>query len=62
MTEWAVCVWCVRFYHGPIFWNYGLLPQTWENPNIEHHEVSTTMMTLTTTGGCSEGLTADHVT
>lgn len=23
-------------YHGPIFWNYGCLPQTWENPNEEH--------------------------
>jgi len=27
------------FYHGPIFWNYGLLPQTWEDPNHEHPEV-----------------------
>ncbi|KAK7239657.1 inorganic diphosphatase [Aureococcus anophagefferens] len=26
----------LRFYHGPIFWNYGCLPQTWENPNEEH--------------------------
>merc|ERR1719384_2795354 len=25
----------VRNYHGPIFWNYGLLPQTWEDPNVE---------------------------
>merc|ERR1712008_320659 len=23
-----------RLYHGPIFWNYGCLPQTWEDPNI----------------------------
>jgi len=23
-----------RSYHGPIFWNYGCLPQTWENPNV----------------------------
>lgn len=23
----------VRDYHGPIFWNYGFLPQTWEDPN-----------------------------
>jgi len=23
-----------RLYHGPIFWNYGCLPQTWENPTI----------------------------
>ncbi len=21
----------IRFYHGPIFWNYGMIPQTWEN-------------------------------
>lgn len=26
----------LRDYFGPIFWNYGCLPQTWENPNIEH--------------------------
>ena len=24
-----------RLYHGPIFWNYGCLPQTWEDPNVE---------------------------
>jgi len=23
-----------RHYHGPIFWNYGCLPQTWEDPNV----------------------------
>merc|ERR1711988_1317641 len=28
-----------RLYHGPIFWNYGCLPQTWENPNEEHPEL-----------------------
>ena len=22
----------LRDYHGPIFWNYGMLPQTWEKP------------------------------
>eukprot|EP00922_Rhytidocystis_sp_ex-Travisia-forbesii_P048625 GHVS01072402.1.p1 GENE.GHVS01072402.1~~GHVS01072402.1.p1 ORF type:complete len:202 (-),score=37.48 GHVS01072402.1:100-705(-) len=22
----------LRFYHGPMYWNYGALPQTWENP------------------------------
>jgi inorganic pyrophosphatase len=22
-----------RFYHGKIFWNYGFVPQTWENPD-----------------------------
>lgn len=26
----------LRDYHGPIFWNYGCLPQTWEDPNIVH--------------------------
>jgi len=29
----------LRFYHGPIFWNYGCLPQTWENPNDKHPEL-----------------------
>jgi inorganic pyrophosphatase len=29
----------LRDYHGPIFWNYGCLPQTWENPNDEHPEL-----------------------
>ena len=26
----------LRDYHGPIFWNYGAFPQTWEDPNVEH--------------------------
>jgi len=25
----------LRDYHGPIFWNYGMLPQTWEDPNVQ---------------------------
>lgn len=29
----------LRDYHGPIFWNYGCLPQTWEDPNIVHPDV-----------------------
>ena len=29
----------LRDYHGPIFWNYGCLPQTWEDPNQEHPEL-----------------------
>lgn len=29
----------LRDYHGPIFWNYGCLPQTWEDPHVTHHEV-----------------------
>jgi len=24
----------LRDYHGPIFWNYGMFPQTWEDPNV----------------------------
>ena len=28
----------LRDYHGPIFWNYGMLPQTWENPHVVHPE------------------------
>ena len=27
-----------RLYHGPIFWNYGFLPQTWEDPNVKGSE------------------------
>ena len=26
----------LRSYHGPIFWNYGALPQTWEDPTHLH--------------------------
>merc|ERR1719424_1373347 len=29
----------LRNYHGPLFWNYGCLPQTWEDPNVMNHEV-----------------------
>jgi len=29
----------LRDYHGPIFWNYGCLPQTWEDPNVNHPEL-----------------------
>ena len=29
----------LRNYHGPLFWNYGAVPQTWEDPNIKHHDV-----------------------
>ena len=29
----------LRDYHGPIFWNYGLFPQTWEDPNQMHPEL-----------------------
>ncbi|CAE8589450.1 unnamed protein product [Polarella glacialis] len=29
----------LRDYHGPIFWNYGYLPQTWEDPSVEHPEL-----------------------
>lgn len=27
-----------RFYHGPLYWNYGCLPQTWEDPRIASDE------------------------
>jgi len=29
----------LRDYHGPIFWNYGYLPQTWEDPSLNHPEL-----------------------
>jgi inorganic pyrophosphatase len=29
----------LRDYHGPIFWNYGFLPKTWEDPTVEHPEL-----------------------
>jgi len=29
----------LRDYHGPIFWNYGCFPQTWEDPNVKHPEL-----------------------
>ena len=29
----------LRYYHGPIYWNYGCLPQTWEDPNVKNEEV-----------------------
>jgi len=28
----------LRDYHGPIFWNYGMIPQTWEDPSVVHPE------------------------
>jgi len=28
-----------RFYHGPIFWNYGFVPQTWEDPALRDAEL-----------------------
>jgi inorganic pyrophosphatase len=29
----------LREYHGPIYWNYGALPQTWEDPSVIHPEM-----------------------
>lgn len=29
----------LREYHGPIFWNYGFFPQTWEDPSVEHPDM-----------------------
>mmetsp|Transcript_48455 Transcript_48455/g.139346 ORF Transcript_48455/g.139346 Transcript_48455/m.139346 type:complete len:308 (-) Transcript_48455:302-1225(-) len=30
----------LRHYHGPIFWNYGFFPQTWEDPTEVHPELN----------------------
>jgi len=29
----------LRFYPYNINWNYGLLPQTWEDPDVKNHEL-----------------------
>lgn len=31
-----------RYYHGPIYWNYGCLPQTWEDPRVLNEECDNT--------------------
>jgi inorganic pyrophosphatase len=31
-----------RFYHGPIYWNYGCLPQTWEDPRVLNEQCDNT--------------------
>jgi inorganic pyrophosphatase len=28
-----------RSYHGPIYWNYGCFPQTWEDPSVIHKDL-----------------------
>ena len=33
----------LRDYHGPLYWNYGCLPQTWEDPNVANAEVENYM-------------------
>jgi hypothetical protein len=30
-----------RLYHGPIFWNYGCIPQTWEDPSVRDPNTNT---------------------
>lgn len=30
----------LRDYHGPIYWNYGMFPQTWEDPGTLHPELN----------------------
>jgi inorganic pyrophosphatase len=30
----------LRYYHGPIFWNYGFITQTWEDSSIFHCELN----------------------
>merc|ERR1719160_1629511 len=32
----------LRDYHGPIFWNYGMFPQTWEDPSVENKDTKCT--------------------
>merc|ERR1719421_2853450 len=32
----------LRDYHGPIFWNYGMFPQTWEDPSVENPDTKCT--------------------
>jgi inorganic pyrophosphatase len=29
----------LRYYHGPIYWNYGCFPQTWEDPSVKHPDL-----------------------
>ena len=29
----------LRDYHGPLYWNYGCLTQTWEDPTVQNAEV-----------------------
>ena len=29
----------LRYYHGPIYWNYGCIPQTWEDPSVRNADV-----------------------
>ena len=33
----------LREYHGPLYWNYGCLPQTWEDPGVPNPEVNNYM-------------------
>lgn len=28
----------LRYYSQPIYWNYGFIPQTWENPNLNKYD------------------------
>lgn len=28
-----------RYYSGPIYWNYGCFPQTWEDPHEENSDL-----------------------
>lgn len=29
-----------RYYDGPIFWNYGYFPQTWESPYVVNEHLN----------------------
>ena len=44
----------LRHYHGPLYWNYGCIAQTWEDPNHFHPDVNTAGKNIT--GGDNDPL------
>lgn len=46
----------LRYYHSDIPWNYGLLPQTWEDPDYLNPDVNATVR------GGSEGCSPEKQT
>ena len=36
----------LREYPYPIYWNYGMLPRTWENPDIANEELGGIMVNI----------------
>ena len=45
----------LRFYPYNINWNYGLLPQTWEDPAVVHHELEVAVSEEEERGGRGAG-------